>query len=70
MNFVERFKLGLETEDSIDDWINTWHKNGGEGKTLHKFLGMSWDEYATWVEQKGTLQETLGCHASTIHRKT
>lgn len=34
---------------TIDDKIAAWHEGAGEGQTLAAFLGMTPEEYATWV---------------------
>ncbi len=35
----------------LDDLIDQWH-DGDDPRPLHEFLGMTHDEYATWVEQR------------------
>lgn len=30
--------------------IAAWHDGEGEQVPLHEFLGLSWEEYSTWVE--------------------
>lgn len=35
---------------NIDDAVELWHESPEDGMELHEFLGMNWDDYATWVE--------------------
>jgi hypothetical protein len=35
--------------DELDAKVEAWHNGAGEGKPLHEFLGMTWEQYAEWV---------------------
>lgn len=48
MTFKSLWDSGRRDID-IDDYIDTWHDSDVEGH-LHEFLGMSFAEYAKWVE--------------------
>jgi len=48
-SFTAKYLKGLVRAEEIDAYIDEWHK-GGSGKELHDFLGMTWGEYAYWVE--------------------
>lgn len=37
----------------IEVKVDAWHNGAGEGRTLHEYLGMTWGEYAHWVETGG-----------------
>jgi len=60
-NFVARAMGGEFTEpleDAADDAIDAWHEST-TGKTLHEYLGFTWDEYCAWVEGQRTIEEIL-----------
>ena len=44
-----KFELTFKPKVDINDKIEEWHTSEGH-KTLHDFLGMTWSEYAHWVE--------------------
>lgn len=56
--FVDLALSGAVTLDDIDDFVDTWHQ-GGTGQELHDFLGLTWEEYALWVEQPAALRFIL-----------
>lgn len=37
-------------ERIMNDMIDAWHDGAGDGLELHEYLGMTWEEYAAWVE--------------------
>ena len=44
------------TSDHLDDRIDAWHNGDGESKSLHEYLGWSWEQYKHWAET-GELNE-------------
>lgn len=48
--FVELYLSGRVELDEIDRFIEVWHTNRYEDRPLHEFLGMTWEEYAQWIE--------------------
>lgn len=44
--------------DQIDDFVDMWHSGAGNND-LHKFLGMTKEEYAQWVERPSCLMDIL-----------
>jgi hypothetical protein len=52
--FIDLVLAGEATLDDINDWVSLWHREP-RGRELHEFLGMSWDEYALWVEMPAAL---------------
>ncbi len=52
--FILLLGMGEVCADDIDDFIDRWHEGFHEDKdqTLHDFLGMTWEEYGGWVEQR------------------
>ncbi len=58
-NWMERLRSGQEESlESIHDEIEAWH-TGQSNKGLHEHLGMTWAEYASWVESKSRLWEII-----------
>lgn len=51
-------RRGEYRPDEIDDFIDRWHHSDGE-ESLSSYLGMTYDEYAAWVEQRVTLEELM-----------
>lgn len=50
INFYELYKQGKVSENDIHDYIDIWHKRKiDDNISLHEFLGLSWEQYATWV---------------------
>jgi len=50
---------GDEDLDAIDTYVANWHQGAGDGRELHSFLGMTWDEYALWAEKPAALPYIL-----------
>jgi len=55
--FFDRLMCGETTAQRIHDEIDDWHC-GNCGLPLHKYLGMTWEEFGRWVQQDAIL-ETL-----------
>ena len=53
-NFIQDVINGTTDINSINDYIEKWH-TGTSKKTLHKFLGMSRNQYCAWVEDANIL---------------
>ncbi|WP_018620102.1 hypothetical protein [Spirosoma luteum] len=53
-NFIQDCLVGDALPDEIDDYIDQWH-DGDFEIPLHAYLGMSWDEYAIWIESPNSL---------------
>jgi hypothetical protein len=48
------------TNDDIDDMIDAWHDSGPEEKrSLHEYLGMTWEEYCYHSETSKIPQSWL-----------
>ncbi len=52
-NFIEKC-LARQASLDIDDFIDQWHVNPGN-QSLHDFLGMMRDEYASWIADASVL---------------
>ncbi len=53
--FIDACLSGDATVEQIDDAIERWHAGEG-GSSLEKYLGMTFEEYATWVERPESLR--------------
>jgi truncated hemoglobin YjbI len=54
--FLERYVIGEVCADDIDDYVGAWHAHPDQ-QELHKFLGMSKEEYAAWLRDPEALAE-------------
>ena len=61
--FIEKCLRGDESPDAIDDYVDQWHENALD-QPLHAFLGMTREEYGTWVERPDTLLSLLNARLS------
>lgn len=58
MNFVQKYKKGLVTQEDIDYYVQEWHE-GSCDKKLHEFLGMTWEQYSVWATRPDELDKIL-----------
>jgi hypothetical protein len=49
--FVDLYLAGLVAEDAVHDYIEEWHEQAEPSGELHEWLGLTWPEYAVWVEE-------------------
>jgi hypothetical protein len=61
MNFIDQVLEGEVLETEIDSFVEKWHHGAGANKSLAKFLGMTEQEYALWVEHPQALRSILFC---------
>lgn len=61
VSFVEACLAGDVDLDQIDDYVDLWH-DGPSELELSDFLGMTWDEYARWVETPQVLPQIILAH--------
>lgn len=59
--FMTLLRDGLAFDYDITDFVADWHAGIGvePGQSLSGFLGMTSEEYASWVEQKKTPSQIL-----------
>lgn len=59
--FIERALDGETTDidECIDNEIDHWHDSFMDDIELHEYLGMTWEEYAMWVENPNSLQSII-----------
>lgn len=58
VSFVERVLEGTASCEDIDDYVERWHEGDGDVE-LHEYLGLSWDEYALWVEKSDSIEPII-----------
>lgn len=60
--FMERALAGEipidQLEEALADAIDAWHE-GGSGKKLHEFLGLTWAEYLCWVQDESYIERIV-----------
>lgn len=56
MTFIGLCRAGKASIDQIDDFIEAWHVFIHD-QQLYEFLGMTKEEYATWVNDPEYLKE-------------
>lgn len=55
---IGRALFDASTKELLDDLVEEWHtRDDDPGVELHEYLGMSWDEYARWVEGRTSASE-------------
>ena len=68
-NFIEMCMTGETHPDDIDNFVDEWHESDCN-LPIHDFLGMTRDEYFSWVKDPDVLQHIVDAHrrrcASTI----
>jgi hypothetical protein len=57
--FIQLCLRGEVVQDEIDDFVDRWHDDETDHRPIHKFLGMTKEEYNLWVEQPGALRLIL-----------
>ena len=57
-NFMEMCLSGEALPDEIDDFVDRWHENDSD-LSIHEFLGMTREEYLSWVKDPNVLPRIL-----------
>ena len=57
-HYIDLVLAGRALLTDIDDHVDMWHVGDALGP-LHDYLGLTWDEYALWVEQPSSLRLIL-----------
>lgn len=50
-----RLSMRRLSEEELDERIDAWHNGDGDDLELHEYLGVSWQDYAAWVECRASL---------------
>jgi hypothetical protein len=59
ITFVDLYLDGQVDFDEIDDYVDYWHDNNEDDVDLHKFLGLTKEDYKLWVEDHYSLKHVL-----------
>ena len=59
MNFKARFLAGLCGMDAFEDEVEKWHNAPEDNTPLHKYLGLSEDEYALMLRDSASFEQQL-----------
>src|SRR4051794_22038204 len=59
--FIDLCLAGEAFLDEIDDYVDEWHESETTQK-IWRFLGMTRDEYALWVERPESLRVIVDAH--------
>jgi hypothetical protein len=59
--FIESCIRGEALLEDIDDFVDEWHESSVE-EPLHKFLGMTKNEYSLWVADPDVLPFIVVAH--------
>lgn len=51
MKFIDAVLENKASAKDIDDYIDKWHADPRTKDALHVYLGLSWSQYARWVEK-------------------
>ena len=57
-NFIDMCLSGDALPDEIDDFVDRWHE-GDSDLSIHEFLGMTREEYLSWVKDPNALPRIL-----------
>jgi predicted transcriptional regulator len=60
-SFIELCIRDKVLPEEIDDFVQGWHQSDSN-EELYEFLGMTWDEYATWVTDASILPLIIASH--------
>ncbi len=60
-SFIELCIRGEVLPEQIEDFVQWWHQSDSN-KELYEFLGMTWDEYATWVADSSIVPLIVASH--------
>lgn len=58
-SFVDSYLCGEAALDDVDDFIDFWHDNYLDGKSLIEYLGLTNEEYFDWIESERSLYDIL-----------
>ena len=56
--FIEMCLSGDALPDEIDDFVDKWHESDSS-LPIHEYLGMTRDEYLSWVKDPHVLHRIL-----------
>ena len=60
-SFIEMCLSGDTLPDDIDDFVDKWHESDSD-LPIHEYLGMTRDEYLSWVKDPSVLLHIVSAH--------
>ena len=63
--FIDLCMQGSALPDDIDDFVDEWHDSNSE-VSLSEYLGMSSDEYESWVHAPDTLHSIITARITNV----
>ncbi|MBY7869258.1 hypothetical protein KW409_20360 [Vibrio fluvialis] len=63
--FIDLCMQGHALPDDIDDFVDEWHDSNSE-VSLSEYLGMSSDEYESWVHAPDTLHSIITARITNV----
>ena len=60
-NFIEMCMTGETRPDDIDNFVDEWHE-GHCNLPIYDYLGMTHDEYFSWVKDPDVLQQIVDAY--------
>ena len=61
-SFLRKCVKGTENPSNINAYIEAWHVDKTIRVRIHTFLGMTFEEYAAWVENPAALKGIIAKH--------
>jgi hypothetical protein len=65
-SFMELLLRGEVLAEQIDDFVDRWSDDPGVESDLHEYLGLTWDEYALWVEKPSALRYIAAARVQSV----
>ena len=60
MTFMDKLACGeIKQEREINEYIDAWTSGDIDGRRLHEFLGLSDQEFGSWMSQQRGLRRIL-----------
>lgn len=59
MTFVSDYKSGAADIESIHDYVNQWIEQTSNDLPIHRFLGLTFDQYNRWKANPNSLYGIL-----------
>ena len=60
-NFIAMCVSGDARTEDIDEFVDKWHEGDTE-VPIHEYLGMTRDEYFSWVQDPNVLSSIVRAH--------
>lgn len=64
-SFIELCLRGEAHLSDIDHFVDEWHESDSD-KSIEEFLGMTFEEYALWVENPNTLKYIIAARKTNV----